>query len=361
MLTVSNGSTVIQENEYNHEGIRISKTEGSTERQYIYDNGSVAYTLDNDSLSSANILGGYQNVVGTYRGTDYYTYNKDIQGSTSSITESDFTAAAVYEYSDFGEVTEVAEDIDNEICYTGAIYDETTGLHYMNARYYDPANGRFISQDSYRGSIDDPGQWHLYVYCANNPISYVDPSGHKKRYVGVALQLQVGIGTWVVSPAFGVEFVWFNDKITDRIEGKQFHVYLAIGSGLNVSNREYILNTVKKNPKKLLSTLSLKGLKNGISNFINKKLTITVSIASISGTMTSIDDYAGYNLSYSLSIKHFTVSGGNGGHSITRSFGISTSSFGLSFGYTKSYLSEWWTKQLRCDMSSFKSSVDSKV
>ena len=42
----------------------------------------------------------------------------------------------------------------------------------------DPDNGRFISQDSYRGELDDPGQWHLYAYCANNPINYVDPSGH---------------------------------------------------------------------------------------------------------------------------------------------------------------------------------------
>ena len=50
----------------------------------------------------------------------------------------------------------------------------------MNARYYDPEDGRFISQDSFRGEVNDPGQWHLYAYCANNPINYVDPSGHKR-------------------------------------------------------------------------------------------------------------------------------------------------------------------------------------
>lgn len=26
--------------------------------------------------------------------------------------------------------------------------------------------------------MNEPGQWHLYAYCANNPINYVDPSGH---------------------------------------------------------------------------------------------------------------------------------------------------------------------------------------
>ena len=68
--------------------------------------------------------------------------------------------------------------MDNEICYTGAIYDKETGLYYMNARYYDALTGRFISQDSYRGEIEDVGTGHLYAYCANNPINYVDPSGH---------------------------------------------------------------------------------------------------------------------------------------------------------------------------------------
>ena len=50
----------------------------------------------------------------------------------------------------------------------------------MNARYYNPAEGRFISQDSYRGELDELDQWHLYAYCANNPINYTDPSGHRK-------------------------------------------------------------------------------------------------------------------------------------------------------------------------------------
>ena len=44
-------------------------------------------------------------------------------------------------------------------------------------------NGRFVSQDSYRGELDDPGQWHLYAYCANNPINYIDPSGHASKNI----------------------------------------------------------------------------------------------------------------------------------------------------------------------------------
>lgn len=48
---------------------------------------------------------------------------------------------------DFGETTIHGDDqADNEVCYTGGIYDQTTGLYYLNARYYDPEEGRFLTE-----------------------------------------------------------------------------------------------------------------------------------------------------------------------------------------------------------------------
>lgn len=182
-LVISSGETTLytQENTYNHEGIRISKTEGSTTRRYYYDNGIVAYTKDGTSVSSSNVLSADGELLGTYRDSVYYTYTKDTQNSTESIIKEDSSLTAAYSYTDFGETTELTESsFDNEICYTGAVYDAESGLYYMNARYYDPENGRFISQDTYRGELDEVDQWHLYAYCANNPINYTDPSGHAK-------------------------------------------------------------------------------------------------------------------------------------------------------------------------------------
>ena len=161
---------------------RVSRTENGTTRSYYYDNGAVAFTRDGNSVSSANILSTSGAAIGTYRGSTYYGYLKDVQGSTSSIVKEDGELYAAYDYTDFGETEELTgSSFDNEICYTGAIYDKETGLYYMNARYYDPEDGRFISQDSFRGEVNDPGQWHLYAYCSNNPINYVDPSGHQAR------------------------------------------------------------------------------------------------------------------------------------------------------------------------------------
>ena len=40
----------------------------------------------------------------------------------------------------------------------GGIYDENTGLYYLNARYYDSNDGEFLSQDTYRGTGTDKGR-----------------------------------------------------------------------------------------------------------------------------------------------------------------------------------------------------------
>ena len=48
----------------------------------------------------------------------------------------------------------------------------------MNARYYDPETGRFISEDSYRG--EGEAFWHLYAYCNGDPVNFIDPTGHRR-------------------------------------------------------------------------------------------------------------------------------------------------------------------------------------
>ena len=129
------------------------------------------------------MIGTEGNILATERfkgdDTQYYLYNKDIQGSTTSLVKEDGSADATYQYTDYGETIIHGDDqAKNEVCYTGGIYDQSTGLYYLNARYYDPEDGRFMTEDSYRGEIMNPETGHLYVYCTNNPVNYVDPSGH---------------------------------------------------------------------------------------------------------------------------------------------------------------------------------------
>jgi len=44
--------------------------------------------------------------------------------------------------------------------------------------YYNPETARFLTEDTYYGSTADPLSLNLYTYCANNPIIYIDPTGH---------------------------------------------------------------------------------------------------------------------------------------------------------------------------------------
>jgi RHS repeat-associated protein len=62
--------------------------------------------------------------------------------------------------------------------YTGHYWDKEASLYYAKARYYDPFTARFTQADSFLGAIDNPPSLHRYLYAADNPTFFVDPSGH---------------------------------------------------------------------------------------------------------------------------------------------------------------------------------------
>ncbi len=54
----------------------------------------------------------------------------------TSLVKEDGSADATYQYTDFGETIINGDNkAENEVCYTGGIYDQSTGLYYLNARY----------------------------------------------------------------------------------------------------------------------------------------------------------------------------------------------------------------------------------
>ena len=221
--------SLTQENLYNGEGQRIQKKEAGEVTNYFYEDGMVSYTTGADTGEKLiqNLSGLEDNVIyaeqkvtgkdGTASAYQDFLYTKDIQGSTSSILNKDTKGELSYEYDDFGETSIHGNSaLKNEICYTGGIYDESTGLYYLNARYYDPENGRFLTEDTYRGETEDPDTLHLYAYCKNNPINYVDPSGHLAIEVAVAYMA----GTYLI--AWGAYYIFTNSY---RWNGKTYYKY----------------------------------------------------------------------------------------------------------------------------------------
>ncbi|MBI4212440.1 MAG: RHS repeat-associated core domain-containing protein, partial [Deltaproteobacteria bacterium] len=64
-----------------------------------------------------------------------------------------------------------------DVGYTGQRRDEISGINYYGARYYDPMIGRFLSPDTVHDGFN------RYAYVHNNPIKFVDPTGHASKAV----------------------------------------------------------------------------------------------------------------------------------------------------------------------------------
>ena len=100
-----------------------------------------------------------------------YFYHPDHLGSTVAITNEAGETVWKNEFTPFGTETGYEGTEEHQGKFTGKDFDEETGLYYFNARWYDPELGRFISVDP----IKDGVNW--YVYCSNNPLIFVDPTG----------------------------------------------------------------------------------------------------------------------------------------------------------------------------------------
>ncbi|MCL5264640.1 MAG: hypothetical protein M1343_05525 [Chloroflexi bacterium] len=68
--------------------------------------------------------------------------------------------------------------------YTGQTLDNSTGLYFYGARYYDASLGRFVSPDTIVPDPKNPQSLNRYSYGYNNPLVYVDPTGHFVLFVG---------------------------------------------------------------------------------------------------------------------------------------------------------------------------------
>ena len=175
--------TTINTNIYNAGGQRIKKTENSQLTKYFYSGDAILYTTDsNNTIMTENVLDLSGSIIASWRDRDTgseeaYFYHYDVRGSTTAIVDPNGDAVKQYTYDEFGNMEETGT-FDNEVTFTGSIKDTSTGLQYMNARFYEPTTGRFISQDSYTGNPYDPWTQHLYSYCGNNPTNFVDPTGH---------------------------------------------------------------------------------------------------------------------------------------------------------------------------------------
>ena len=228
--------------------------------EYSNESGITAYSYGNERLS-------YEVNGETYR------YNYDGRGSVTNLLDNNNASVVQYNYKPFGETTKSgikSDDLENTYQYNAESTDAITGLQYLRARYYDSETGRFISQDTYRGEITNPLSRNLYLYTNNDPVNYVDPSGHFWNE----------ISNWGKSVVNGVKNAWNTTVQTVKNVGN------AISNA--VSN---VVSTVKNAVSSVTNavTNTVKNVVTNIKNVVNKnnKRTDVVEREKIASTVTS--------------------------------------------------------------------------
>ncbi len=164
--------------DYDAEGFRTRKVTPETTTNYYYDNNGriVAEANGQGQVTAQNIWG--NRILARKIGSNMYYYLTNGHGDVVQILNENGNIVNSYNYDEWGNILNQTEQISNPIKYAGEYYDEESGLYYLRARYYDPIIGRFTSRDSYEGGISNPLSLNLYAYCVNNPLIYIDPSGH---------------------------------------------------------------------------------------------------------------------------------------------------------------------------------------
>ncbi|MGS0998321.1 RHS repeat-associated core domain-containing protein [Rhodanobacter sp. UC4451_H18] len=102
----------------------------------------------------------------------YYT---DPQGTVLAKADATGNVIATYDYAPYG--SQALGMPPSGPGYTGHVNDPDTGLVYMQARYYDPATGRFLSTDPVGPSPGSLFHFNRYDYANDNPYRYTDPDG----------------------------------------------------------------------------------------------------------------------------------------------------------------------------------------
>ncbi|MCV4305562.1 RHS repeat protein [Escherichia coli] len=103
-----------------------------------------------------------------------HLYHCDHRGLPLALVSTEGTTAWYAEYDEWGNLLneENPHQLQQLIRLPGQQYDEESGLYYNRHRYYDPLQGRYITQDP----IGLKGGWNFYQYPLN-PISNIDPLG----------------------------------------------------------------------------------------------------------------------------------------------------------------------------------------
>ncbi|MFH0925382.1 MAG: RHS repeat-associated core domain-containing protein [bacterium] len=201
---------------YNHEGMRIKKIIGGKIKGYIYDQRVVMVEKlvkeDIKKIMKYNYgLKGLVSLKQSARPELFYHY--DDHGSIVGLTGVTGEVIGDYIYDPWGRFRGnfAQEAVENKYTFTGKEFDEETELLYFGARYYDSKRGIFTTQDdSIWGKLEEPLSQHMYLYCQDNPVKYVDLNGNQADPATLSLFVACSI-------LFPLTIVYFDKAVKETL------------------------------------------------------------------------------------------------------------------------------------------------
>lgn len=127
-----------------------------------------------------------------------YAFVRNLQGDIIAVVDQDGETLVEYSYDPWGKVTstrngenltQLESSVIAVMCpfaYRGYNYDFTTGLYYLQSRYYNPEWGRFLNCDDTNILLATKGETlgaNLFAYCNNNPVNYIDKTGKLPEFI----------------------------------------------------------------------------------------------------------------------------------------------------------------------------------
>ena len=154
---------------------------GKVARETIKTNNSLTAVLDFVYDESGKPFALKYSTNGTSFQTYYYVLNLqgDVVKLIHYIPGFEYESVATYEYDAWGNIVSSSGRLAeiNPLRYRGYYYDSETGFYYLQSRYYDPANRRFINADGLISFDCGFSGLNMYSYCGNCPVACSDPNG----------------------------------------------------------------------------------------------------------------------------------------------------------------------------------------
>ncbi len=152
--------------------------------------GSLIHRDDATSNVKTDYVQAAGKTIARIKGSSVSYMHQDHLGSPVSSTTSAGTIAWREDFTPYGEKRLDPTANQDDEGFTGHIDDSATGLTYMQARYYDPVIGRFLSKDPIGFRRGGVRYFNRYAYVGNEPVNAFDPTGEKIEYAADSPQNQ---------------------------------------------------------------------------------------------------------------------------------------------------------------------------